>query len=400
MEDKEYLARDIVPEVVPVKSPSLKHLLMDIDFMIPKDIRAAVSLLRSSPNLENRTMQQKLIDGSFSYQGGKFKELVLVFWESNTEQYKLTSNFFSLQYLHSLWLCQCAFTLPPEFEGFRHLQTLYLEMINMTDSIFECLISKCPLLQKLELINFYGCSCLKINAPNLRYLNLDGEFEDIIFKDNAVLSTVTIGLRQQLEDDKSKKLIDLSRSLPLIKSFELKSYFLEYLGVENVPDGLPGVNTSLKFLSVSLHFRNPKEVTALICMLLWSPNLERLELISLGVNKVPVGVPVSACLKFLSVQIGFGNPREVMAVICMLQWSPNLEELEMYVLKDDIRDYPEDFNHFSYSFDKLELIKLNNFSGVELISKSFKACMNHIQSHVFSFSIYVISLLEGAGGIE
>ncbi|KAF6156401.1 hypothetical protein GIB67_031522 [Kingdonia uniflora] len=180
---------------------------------------------------------------------------------------------------------------------------------NLQDNLTETILLRLPLREAVQ---------TSVLSTKWRYKwaslpKLEFNEECFIHFHTPLLSTVSIFLPEWTGDDRSGKLVELFHSLPHIEYLNTGGYFLEHLGVDNVP----------------------------------------------------VGVPVSDCLKFLSVDVDFRNPKEVMAVICILQWSPNLEELEMNVFEHDNGNYPEGVNHLSFSFEKLGLIKLNGISGLK-----------------------------------
>lgn len=123
------------------------------------------------------------------------KELSLKF--SSSGLYKLPSALYSCQAIVSLDLHDCEFRLFRSFNGFNCLTNLFLENISISDTDFESLISKCPILRKLVFIDFYGCCHLKLNAPRLQELVIEGVFSDIHLENSPDLATLSL----QLEDD-------------------------------------------------------------------------------------------------------------------------------------------------------------------------------------------------------
>ncbi|XP_052209119.1 F-box/FBD/LRR-repeat protein At1g13570-like [Diospyros lotus] len=89
------------------------------------------------------------------------------------DPYKLPSSVFSCLQLENLELRYCLFVPPRGFNGFSKLLSLELHDVIITSEVFSGLISNCPLLKELKLVN-PGCfSYLEITAPNLRCLYCD-----------------------------------------------------------------------------------------------------------------------------------------------------------------------------------------------------------------------------------
>lgn len=129
------------------------------------------------------------------------KELVLRFYPDRL--YKLPSTLFFCKGIVTLELHDCEFRLPRVCEGFGSLCTLSLENVVISDNDFATLITKCPLLEKVAFMDFYGCSRLRFNAPKLRELIIDGLFEDIYLESTPELAILSVGLddADDLDDD-------------------------------------------------------------------------------------------------------------------------------------------------------------------------------------------------------
>ncbi|XP_077225006.1 F-box/FBD/LRR-repeat protein At1g13570-like [Tasmannia lanceolata] len=111
------------------------------------------------------------------------KQLFLEFICSDL--YKLPSCFFSCRELYHLRLQGCIFNIPPAFDSFSRLQSLYLCSVVISNDEFQCLISKSPLLESLTYLG-YDYTCPKINIPNLRYLFLYGSVEALCFENTPI----------------------------------------------------------------------------------------------------------------------------------------------------------------------------------------------------------------------
>ncbi|KAL2904837.1 hypothetical protein RDABS01_003547 [Bienertia sinuspersici] len=109
---------------------------------------------------------------------------------------KLGSRLFSCGGLEKLKLSGCNFIPPPYFRGFPKLTSLELDGLYLTYSAFKDLVGSCSVLQKLVLTNCKGMEQMHvvIDAPNLRILVLDWEFQSIEVKSYENLVSVSIGL--------------------------------------------------------------------------------------------------------------------------------------------------------------------------------------------------------------
>ncbi|BAS79064.1 Os02g0536300 [Oryza sativa Japonica Group] len=87
--------------------------------------------------------------------------------------------FVSLTGIEALVMKRCMVALPQTFEGFKRLSVLNLKYIYSTDADIANLISSCPWLKTLHLKYFEGISCLRIQAPALQHLEVQGNFEDL-----------------------------------------------------------------------------------------------------------------------------------------------------------------------------------------------------------------------------
>ncbi|KAK9047099.1 hypothetical protein V6N11_052957 [Hibiscus sabdariffa] len=212
------------------------------------------------------------------------KEFVLEIWKG--QRYKPPSCLFSCQNLIHLELFNCLLKPPLTFKGFKNLRSLDLQHITITQDVFEKLISSCPSLERLTLMNFTGVTHLIIDAPNLQFFDIGGIFEDVSFLNTLHLALVSIGLYVNTENDEnnargnSSKLLRFFVNLPHIRRLEIQSYFLKYLAMGYVPSRLPNPCVDLNHLSIRIDFDDLEENTAALCLLRSCPNLQELEMLA------------------------------------------------------------------------------------------------------------------------
>ncbi|CAI0465506.1 unnamed protein product [Linum tenue] len=207
-------------------------------------------------------------------------EFILEIWKGT--RYKIPSCLFSYQNLIHLELFNCLLRPPSSFKGFRNLKSLDLQHVTLAQDAFENLITNCPLLERLTLMNFDGFSHLKISAPNLQFFDIGGAFDDVSFEHTFQLTLVSIGLydRNVALSGSSSKLLSFFANLPHIRRLEVQSYFLKYLAMGNVPTRLPKPCIDLNYLSIRVNFNDMDESAAALCLLKSSPNLQEVEMLA------------------------------------------------------------------------------------------------------------------------
>ncbi|RWR81495.1 F-box/FBD/LRR-repeat protein isoform X1 [Cinnamomum micranthum f. kanehirae] len=100
--------------------------------------------------------------------------------------------FLLCQKLCLLELFNCALKVPPTFTGLRNLLVLQLRFCKFSEDDIAFLISESPLLEKLTLAGFSFSKCLNIHVPNLRYLEILGNFPDLSLGSSPLLTDVSI----------------------------------------------------------------------------------------------------------------------------------------------------------------------------------------------------------------
>lgn len=159
------------------------------------------------------------------------KEFVLEIWKG--QRYKIHSCLFCCQSLTHLELFNCWLKPPSTFKGFKNLKSLDLQHVTLAQDAFENLISGCPMLERLTLMNFDGFTHLNIDTPHLLFFDIGGKFEDISFESTFQLAVVSIGLYVNFEINQSRfrgnysNLLKFFVNLPNLQRLEIQSYFLK-----------------------------------------------------------------------------------------------------------------------------------------------------------------------------
>ncbi|EPS65737.1 hypothetical protein M569_09037, partial [Genlisea aurea] len=215
---------------------------------------------------------------------GSVKEFILEIWKGH--RYKLPSAAYSCQKLTHLELFNCLLKPPLEFSGFRSLRSLDLQHITMDQHSFERMVSGCPVLERLTVMNFDGFTLLNVQAPNLVFFDVGGAFEDVAFRDTFRLAVVSIALYENNGFERSfasggggGNIVKFFASLPHIQRLEVQSFFLKYLAAGSIPVELPAPCTNLNYLSIRINFNDLSDNLATLCLLRSSPNLHELEIL-------------------------------------------------------------------------------------------------------------------------
>ncbi|KAK9756296.1 hypothetical protein RND81_01G087800 [Saponaria officinalis] len=246
------------------------------------------------------------------------KEFILEIWKG--QRYQIPSCLYSSKHIIHLELFNCLLNLPLSFNGFQHLKCLDLQHITLAQDAFEILIAKCPLLERLTLMNFEGFSHLKIRAPNLQFFDIGGIFQDVTFENTRLLSIISIGLYLNVPAELSmiqKGTSNLSKfftHLPRIQRLEVQSYFLKYLAVGNVPVKLPVACLCLNYLSMRINFNDLTEMKAACCLFRSSPNLFELEMLARPEEESIVNMSPSFWAGYNDSECLFDNVRVVRVV--------------------------------------------------------------------------------------
>ncbi|XP_017975857.1 PREDICTED: F-box/FBD/LRR-repeat protein At1g13570 isoform X2 [Theobroma cacao] len=231
------------------------------------------------------------------------KELILQDF-SFIRRFKLPSCLFSCPRLICLELHGCILKLPPTFRGFNCLKSLQLAQVSIISETLEYLITSCPALERLTLLNIDHLAILRIRNQNLKYLKIDSEFEDIFLQSSPLLASVDIRMipvdgrsMPWSEERDPSNLIRVLGCLYGIKKLTLSSYFIK-VGHSNevirpVVDFLKDqclynfFFSQLKVVRIRGLCGTRPELEFLKLILAHSPVLEALTVVKYGSERVP-----------------------------------------------------------------------------------------------------------------
>nr|CDM86864.1 unnamed protein product [Triticum aestivum] len=205
-------------------------------------------------------------------------------------RYRIPSCLFSVADLKSLRLENCIISLPREFEGFKSLTYLSLNIFSSTDRDIQYLVSFCPVLTNLRLSSFEGIDCLNIQAPKLKYLRVNGDFVYIKL-DVPNLKWAILSLRHEVKayqsvpivHDKESYLKQSLGSLSDIETLSVSGFFLKSypLGLSDQDQVSITVQVQMDHLitaSVEDFGGLDYEINFVAKLLSWAPALEKLNI--------------------------------------------------------------------------------------------------------------------------
>ncbi|XP_074306568.1 F-box/FBD/LRR-repeat protein At1g13570-like [Silene latifolia] len=202
------------------------------------------------------------------------------------------------------------------------------------------LIRGCPLLQELRFTNFICMECIKIVAPNLCHLIVDGTFKSLKVINAEKLVSAVIGLQKPVDlsvdvshqDRLGVLLQDLASSSKLQK-LVFSGHFVKTIYGIVMP---PPTFEKLKNLDLSsIHMNNVDEFCSIISIIQNCPAIERLN-ISVSTSKDetdhlleynPNLVLQRLC--YANVKIRKGSNMELMLIEFLLKCSPILKNLSI-----------------------------------------------------------------------
>ncbi|CAH2037914.1 unnamed protein product [Thlaspi arvense] len=218
------------------------------------------------------------------------KELVLELGEG---EFRVPSCLFRCSKLTRLELCHCEFDPPQYFKGFSSLKSLNLHQILVAPEVIESLISGCPLLEYLSL-SYFDSLVLRISAPSLMYLYLDGEFKDIFLENTPKLVAISVSMYMHedvtdFEQSSDYNLVKFLGGVPLLEKLVGYIYFTKYLSIGDDPGRLPITYIHLKTIELyQVSFEDANEVLVLLRLVTHSPNLKDLKVSASPIQLFPL----------------------------------------------------------------------------------------------------------------
>ncbi|CAK9170365.1 unnamed protein product [Ilex paraguariensis] len=206
------------------------------------------------------------------------KELILDF--NYMYEYELPSSLFSCQQLSCLYITDCSVITPHTFNGFSNLVSLQLQRCRVLSAVLENLISSCPILEALVLLDLddIGLSdvgdlgYLNICAPNLKYLHIEGKFMSIHLEHSLRLTELSLKMAANWN-----MAHDTAPFLGFVSHLERLSLCGHLLR------GFPVGCDNLKVLELSeVHFDELDEISVFLSLLRSSSNLKSLSLSASG----------------------------------------------------------------------------------------------------------------------
>lgn len=160
------------------------------------------------------------------------KELIIELGED--EWFRAHSSLFSFKNLTRLELVHCELSPPPDFKGFMWLKHIDFQHVVFPQDDYDVLIERCPLLETLTLTSYDSIE-LTINAPNLKYLTVDGEFMELCLAHTPLLVAACINIymtdqiAEHLEQSSSCNLDKFLGGAPKLERLVGKVYFVKVL---------------------------------------------------------------------------------------------------------------------------------------------------------------------------
>ncbi|XP_050204658.1 F-box/FBD/LRR-repeat protein At1g13570-like [Mercurialis annua] len=322
------------------------------------------------------------IDRLMLYLSEKDVQEIFFMIEGN-ERYRLPSYLFSCVTLRRLTLSSCTFVVPLAFQGFVKLISFTLQSVHLSTNIFETFIPKCPLLERLSIQECDEFDNLDIDIPYLKFFEFSGDFKSLCFRKPCQhLSTVIFD--GDLDACEPTKLLEY---LPVVKHLRLGLSFVHNMLHETMPKKLS--LGCLKVLELpDICFWRAGDISTAFSLILSSPNLEKLEIGSVGLHRrelatefLEVKDPLANELKKLRVvKIKLGYTKaikpELEFIKFLLAGSVELEKMfiqpdERTVAKEGLKILKR-ITRFQRSSKKAEIVYLNTDDDDEVGSDGNK----------------------------
>ncbi|KAL7587084.1 hypothetical protein Lser_V15G37024 [Lactuca serriola] len=226
----------------------------------------STTYLRSSPNIDQWLLFLSRKD---------VKELVLDF--GKRKLFRAPSCLYSCQKLVRLKIVNWELAPPLSFKGFPFLKHLILKHVSIAPNAIENLISGCMFLESLNLCSYYALE-LKIRAPNLKDLILEGNFKELSLEYTPKLVAICVNLLMSniISSCNFDKFLGGALSL---ERFIGRDDFTLYTSIGNTIGKTQMKYQQLKVIQLyEVSFENIKEVMVVVRFILNAPNLEELQI--------------------------------------------------------------------------------------------------------------------------
>lgn len=251
--------------------------------------------------------------------------------------YDIPSHIFNCETLTHLELWNCVFKLPASFQQLAKLTTLILSRVCDPGGRLEALISCCPSLRVLSLIQIDSPKHLNIIAPNLHEVYVRETYFDLSFGSSPNLAKATFWITDPVEKTYT---VNLLHSLPNIRKLQLAGCAIQLF---------PSIDRELerghlKSLYIDVDFHSEEEFGAVLCLIRNFPNLE---VLNIQISGLKVGDSTANSLKSKNCDLTFtrlktvkiadmtGTEQELHLIRCILMTAPLLETLTICIYHDE-----------------------------------------------------------------
>ncbi|XP_042504104.1 F-box/FBD/LRR-repeat protein At1g13570-like [Macadamia integrifolia] len=243
------------------------------------------SQLKTCPDIDSWILYLTL------YSVNSIKDFKLLI--SEPEYHNVHPCLFSFKKLTQLILAGCIIVLPVMFKGFSCLTTLAFKHVTLSNAAFECLVSTCPQLERLALIDIDGPTRIELSNPKLKYLWIYGKFIPIYLKELRFLVFGSFFATTVAHPDQRRtySFSNILGSLPSVQNLAMGGLYLQSLAIGDMPRRLPSTYDHLKSIYFALNVEDMKDILVAIWLLKSSPNLQKLE-IHLWCSKRDAIVPI------------------------------------------------------------------------------------------------------------
>ncbi|CAI8595622.1 unnamed protein product [Vicia faba] len=256
----------------------------------------------------------------------------------------IPSCLFDCEKLTRLELSRCELYLPDSFKGFSCLKRLNLTQALVSSQAIERLVSTCPLLESLSLIRC-DCLALTISAPNLKYMQLFGEFIDIRLVDMPLLVELFVSMYMPDDDlweqSSNCNFVKFLSGVPNLKKLDGFVHFTKYLSIGNELRHLAMMFNNLECIQLRpVCFTDTKEILVVLGLIRCSPNLKELQISGMSDIRVSTYAQdldiwerecpsdsILSKLKAVDLEEMSGVPHEIQFIKFLLGSSPVLEKM-------------------------------------------------------------------------